>query len=253
MQGAAVLLYFWHHLGPDCAPNGCYISWQIILYFHILIFPVCWKPVDMQAKTQTIWTLKAKTRLSVKFESHYLFMLFFIPEIMHTGNINRWLEFEPVDFLLITNTVSSIKHTRSPLCGLQYQMPLSYVEVSTFWGPSKRIVAQSHALLHEYLNISEPSTAPEAGVWWWGQHSLGLLKNFQLFHQVSEDTQHLFDFISGGLHGLWVSQCCWCALHVAQAAAQTAPGNSSLVDCSNWVNSITLIRISECVYIQDEK
>lgn len=29
-----------------------------------------------------------------------------------------------------------------------------------------------------------------------------LLKNFQLFHQVSQDLQHLFDIISGGLRGL---------------------------------------------------
>lgn len=56
-------------------------------------------------------------------------------------------------------------------------------------------------LLNEYLNISE-HPAPEAGGWLGGQESPSLLKNFQLFHQVSKDSQHLFDFISGGLRGL---------------------------------------------------
>lgn len=46
---------------------------------------------------------------------------------------------------------------------MQCHVPLSYIEASTFWVPSKRIVAQHHALLNKYLNISEPSTAPEAG------------------------------------------------------------------------------------------
>lgn len=76
--------------------------------------------------------------------------------------------------------------------------------------------------------------------------------------KVSEDSQHLFDFISGGLRGLWGSQCCWSALRVAQAAAQTDSkwhvlAASLLVVCSNWVHSVTLIRISECVYMQDQK
>lgn len=93
--------------------------------------------------------------------------------------------------------------------------------MSTSSSLSKRIVARRHILLNEYLNISEPSTAPEAGAWWGGQESPGLLKNFQLFHQVSEDSQHLFDFISRGLHGLWGSQRCSSTLCVAQAAPQT--------------------------------
>lgn len=120
-----------------------------------------------------------------------------------------------------------------------------------FLGPFKRIVAQRHTLLNEYLNISEPSTAPEAGAWWGGQESQCLLKNFQRFHQVSEDLQHLFDFISGG--NAWAltfpvllersacrsGSCTDINWHVLAA--------SLLVVCSNWVNSITLIRISEWI------
>lgn len=104
--------------------------------------------------------------------------------------------------------------------------------VHVLW-PFKEDCCTASGLLNEYLNISEHSV-PEAGAWFGGQESPTLLKNLQLFHQVSEDSQHLFDLISGGLGGLWGSQCCWSTLRVAQASCthrQAATGTSSLLLC----------------------